>query len=170
LNMPSHKYSHLADEISVGDCVYDTDSDSPVAVVILLPDTTITGWEVQEGTTVADMNPDYPGDSEVVLVTFEDDLDEWWPEWRDCDPSNLFEEICDRGHKFYAFPAPRLEKADEGIACVEHALRDAGYPVERRDEAVVVEKFGEYVVHPDGTVEGEGALSDRLRTVVERAL
>lgn len=168
--MSPRKYSHSASELSVGDSVYDTESDSSVAVVLLLPSMSADEWEVEDSTTVADMNPEYPSDSDVVLVAFEEDLDEWWPEWRDYGPEDLFDEICERSHKFYAFPAPRLEKADEGIACVEHALRDAGYPVERKDETVVVEKFGEYVVHPDGTVEGEGALGDRLRTVVERAL
>jgi len=127
-------------------------------------------WEVEEKTTVADMNPDYPSDSDVVIVAFEDDLDEWWPEWRDSPDDELFNEICERGHKFYAFPEPRLGRAEGGIARIEHALRDAGYPVERKEDTVVVEKFGEYVIHSDGSIKGDGALADRLKTVVERAI
>lgn len=168
--MSSRRYSRSTGELSVGDCVYDTDSDSPVAVVIFTPDMSAESWEVKEETTVADMNPGYPSDSDVVIVAFEDDLDEWWSEWREFPDDELFEEVCERGHKFYAFPKPRLEKADGGIACIEHTLRDAGYPVERKEDKVVVEKFGEYVIHPDGSIEGDGALTDRLKTVVERAI
>ncbi|MDY6780028.1 MAG: hypothetical protein SV760_05700, partial [Halobacteria archaeon] len=155
----------------VGDRVFDREGevgDRSSAVVVLTPDMTTEEWEVEDGETVADRNPEY-GDEPVVIVGFEDDLDEWWTGWRDVPDGELFEEMKERGHKFYAFPESRLEPVDESpIEKILMALDDAGYDdyyVE--DDSVVVEKFGEYRIHDDGTVEGEGSLRQQIEKVVD---
>lgn len=155
----------MTDEISVGDRVVDTEDDEPaLGVVILTPDAEATDWDV-DGDTVADHNPSYPDDADVAIVSFVGDLDEWWADWREHDADELFDEVCDRGHKFYAFPAPRLRKVPSPDQTVE-ALEDAGFPAERRGDDVIVEKFGEYTVRPDGTVEGEGSVVENVEKVV----
>jgi len=156
----------VTDEISVGDTVIDTDDDEPaLAFVILTPDVEASDWDVEDDETVADHNPSYPDDADVVIVSFVQDLDEWWDGWREHDAGELFDEVCERGHKFYAFPAPRLRVVPSPDETVE-ALEDAGFPAERQGEEVVVEKFGEYVVRPDGAVEGEGSVAENVKKVV----
>lgn len=156
----------MTDEISVGDRVVDSDDDEPaLAVVLLTPDVEATDWDVEDGETVADHNPSYPDDSGVVIVSFVQDLDDWWDGWREREDHELFDEVCDRGHKFYAFPEPRLSKVPSPDETAS-ALEEAGFPAERHGDEVVVEKFGEYVVRPDGAVEGDGSVADNIERVV----
>ncbi len=159
----------MSGDIDVGDRVVDSESDDKkTAVVVLKPDATISDWEVDDGETVADHNPGYEEDSSVVIVAFVEDLDEWWEGWREHEPDELFDEMCERGHKFYAFPRGRLRET-HGLRPIENALKDAGFPAERREDCVVVEKFGEHIVHPDGTVEGEGSVARNIKKVVDDA-
>jgi hypothetical protein len=156
--------------LEVGDEVVDKEAEDPKkAVVVLTPDATIASWEVNEGETVADHNPGYDETAPVVVVAFVEDLDDWWDDWREYEPYELFDEMCERGHKFYAFPSERLRKTSD-LDAVEYALREAGFPTERLDDRVVVEKFGEYVVREDGTVEGEGSVARNVERVVESVL
>ena len=156
--------------LEVGDEVVDKEADEPKeAVVVLTPDAAISDWEVDEGETVADHNPGYDETTPVVVVAFVEDLDDWWDGWREYEPYELFDEMCERGHKFYAFPSERLRETSD-LDAVEDALREAGFPTERRDDRVVVEKFGEYVVREDGTVEGEGSVARNVERVVESVL
>lgn len=166
--VPYSDTSHaMSGDINVGDRVADTESDEEKkAVVVLKPDATISEWEVNDDETVADHNPEYDEDSSAVIVAFVEDLDEWWEGWRDEESHELFDKMCERGHKFYAFPRGRLRKLRD-LDSIESALEDAGYPTERRGDCVVVEKFGEYVVHPDGTVEGEGSIARNVKKVVD---
>ena len=157
----------MSGDIDVGDRVVDKESeDEKTAVVVLKPDATVSDWEVNNGETVADHNPGYDEGSPVVVVAFVEDLDEWWEGWREHEPYELFDGMCERGHKFYAFPRGRLRRLG-GLEEIEEALRDAGFPTERRDDLVVVEKFGEHVIHPDGTVEGEGSVARNIKKVVD---
>jgi hypothetical protein len=154
----------------VGDEVVDKEADDPKeAVVVLTPDTTISDWEVNEGEMVSDHNPGYDEDTPVVIVAFTEDLDNWWEDWREYDSHKLFDEMCERGHKFYAFPSERLRRSN-ALDAVEDALNEAGFPAERRDDRVVVEKFGEYVVREDGTVKGEGSVARNVEKVVKSVL
>lgn len=159
------------DEIpDVGDEVVDKESDEKKkAVVVLTPDVTASDWEVYEDETVADHNPEYDEDAPVVIVAFVEDLDSWWSGWRNYEPSELFDEMCERGHKFYAFPLERLKKPHP-MDDVADALEEAGFPAERHEDRVVVEKFGEYVVHEDGTVEGEGSVARNVKKVVDEVI
>lgn len=156
----------MSERFAVGDRVVDTEDEEPnTAIVVLTPGAEAGDWEVDEENTVADYNPSYDTGELVVVVAFKEDLDEWWENWRDHDADELFDEICDRGHKFYAFPETRLSETldpDE----VQKALSEAGFPTDRRGDTVVVEKFGEHIVRPDGTVEGEGAVKRNIEKVV----
>jgi len=157
-------------KLDVGDEVVDKEADEKKnAVVVLTPDVTVSEWEVNEDETVADHNPGYAEDTPVVIVAFVEDLDSWWEDWRDYETYELFDEMCERGHKFYAFPRDRLRKP-HSLDAVEEALNEAGFPAERHEDYVVVEKFGEYVVREDGTVEGEGSVARNVKKVVDRVL
>ncbi len=159
--------------MEVGDRVVDQESDDQsLAVVINKPNMTTSNWEVRDGDTVADLNPRYSSHDAVVLVAFEEDLDEWWPEWQEVEEDDLFEEMKERSHKFYAFPKSRLRVVDEdftmsNVERIERALEEAGYEdYETREDGIVVEKFGEYVISEDGEIDGEGALRKPLERVV----
>lgn len=157
----------MSGDIDVGDKVVDSESDEQnTAVVVLKPDATISDWEVNDDETVADHNPGYEENSSVVLVAFVEDLDEWWEGWREHEPQDLFDEMCERGHKFYAFPRGRLRRLHD-LDAVENALKDAGFPAEKRNDRVVIEKFGEYVVRKDGTVEGDGSVARNVKKIVD---
>lgn len=163
--------------MNVGDYVIDREEEEPDdtsrAVVVLRPDMTIADWDVDDETTVADMNPEYDEDAAVAIVAYVEDLDEWWDGWRDVPVDGLFDEIADRGHKFYAFPVPRLEVVDEEygkdpLQLIRESLTEAGYEdLERTDDDVLVlEKFGEYRIHADGEIEGTGTIRDNLEKIV----
>lgn len=164
--------------MNVGDLVIDREEEpdeASRAVVVLTPDMTITDWDVDDETTVADMNPEYDEDASVAIVAYVDDLDEWWDGWRDVETDELFDEIADRGHKFYAFPEPRLETVDEDLEkddlqLIRESLQEAGYEdIERTDDTLVLEKFGEYRIHADGTIDGSGTIREQLERIVGRA-
>ena len=167
---PFPKPDKMEKKLDVGDEVVDKEADEKKnAVVVLTPDVTVSEWEVNEGETVARHNPGYAEDTPVVIVAFVEDLDSWWEDWRDYETYELFDEMCERGHKFYAFPQDRLRKP-HALDAVEDALNEAGFPAERHEDHVVVEKFGEYIVHEDGTVEGEGSVARNVKKVVDRVL
>ena len=42
-----------------------------------------------------------------------------------------------------------------------------GAEIDEERQAVVVEKFGKYLIRPDGEVEGEGTLREKLELAVE---
>jgi hypothetical protein len=99
---------------SRGEPVIDREDDDPSeGIVILTPKATIADWEIRiDGgeRTIAETNPEYDPEEPVVLVTYEHWLDESWPEWETSEPEDLFDSVCDRGVKFYSFPASRLER------------------------------------------------------------
>lgn len=95
-----------------GDIVIDKEADDTDHVVILTPDATLTDWYVdkQKDLTVAHQNPDYENDQKVVVTAIIDMLEEQFPEWKETESTELFDEITDRGIKFYAFPKKRLKR------------------------------------------------------------
>lgn len=171
-----------------GDLVVDGErpaDEQNEAVVILTPDTTISEWEVFEDTTVADQNPDYDPQENVVIVSFLETpsdkppgIEQGWPGWRDVDPTELFDGVCDRSIPFYAFPESRLENVTdeeedelEPLDRLEEALRNAGYTdLERRNGEIVIEKFGTHRIMEDGSIKGDGNLKDKIRKVIQKEL
>ncbi len=159
--------------MEVGSYVYDGDSgNQKQAIVISKPGVSAENWEVNEEETVLDKNPDYPAEDEVVIVVFVEDLDEWWDDWREYTPDDFFKEIKQRGHKFYAFPESRLEEKDinkRKLDKIYRVLKKEGYnDIEIREEVVVINKFGESIVSPDGEVSGDSSIKNSIKKVMER--
>lgn len=167
----------------VGDLVVDCEDDDPnEAVVVNLPEPPAHEWDAYhkwdgEAVTVADSNPNYDEDAEVVSVVFVPELQQHRPDYegdREIPLSYLEAEA-------YHFPAPRLEvigeyRPDEVVLTQNlEQLADrldgkADVSAEQNGEGpvLVVEKLGEeYRIDADGTVEGEGAILGRLEGVVE---
>lgn len=169
-----------------GDVVVDREDEDPdEAVVIDLLQAPADDWiayETDDGkeVTVAEDNPNYAEDATVAAIVFVDDLLEHRPEYDGEQIPIAYAE----GFKFYSFPRPRLERVgeyeppepelDEDLEPVETRLAEgAAVKREERDGEIVlvVEKLGEeYVVTPSGSVEGDGAVRDRLEAVVEEVL
>jgi len=58
-------------ELHVGDHVQDREADDPAPMVVVgTPVTTAEERDVDAGQTVADYNPEYPADDDVVEVVF----------------------------------------------------------------------------------------------------
>ncbi|AFZ73065.1 hypothetical protein [Natronobacterium gregoryi] len=57
-------------QLHIGDHVTDLEDSDATMLVVGLPSETAGEYEFREGTTVADANPDYPVDDDVVLVVF----------------------------------------------------------------------------------------------------
>lgn len=100
-----------ADE--VGAIVVDADDDPAArdeALVVNLPPVTCAEWGAYydggEEVSVAEDNPEYDADAEVVVVAFRDELRGVRPEWHGDDPLTLAELECPT----YAFPPRRLRR------------------------------------------------------------
>lgn len=98
-------------DLAVGEYVSDSATDDgDLAVVVATPDATVADWVVYGDETVADHNPDYDPDEPVVVVAFERLLDAGWGGWTDASSADLFDAVVERGIKFHAFPASRLQR------------------------------------------------------------
>lgn len=173
----------------VGDVVVDLEdapSDRDEAVVVALPGVAASEWtayvrrEDDEEVTVADDNPDYDADANVVVVAFRGDLDQAVPEYageRELSPAR--DDL-----KTYAFPPRRLEvigsvrepsedNLDEDLEALKERLEetaDVDVSEDGGDPVLVVEKLGaEHTIKPDGSIEG-GPLCDRLGDVAAEYL
>ena len=98
---------------STGDLVADReDTDPDTAVVVNKPPVPAEEWELGyksegETVTVADENPEYDSESDVLVVAFHADLVESHPDWsRDEGSLRLADAECNT----YAFPPGRLQK------------------------------------------------------------
>jgi hypothetical protein len=188
----------------VGALVVDADddrSDRDTAVVVNTPPVSAAEWGVYrdsngEKVTVADDNPAYDPEAEVVVVAFRDELEAAHPDW---EPPEALELPADC--QTYAFPPRRLrrvgqyvedgETADDGadntpdapvdrLTDAQRELRErleetsdvavAADPDDSEAAVLVVEKLGEtHTIDADGTVEG-GAIADRLAGVAAEYL
>ena len=99
-----------ADSFDLGDTVLDREDDDPnTATVINCPPVSCDAWDVGEE-TVADHNPEYDADADVIVVAFDDDLDEAKPEYTGAEPIPLAEiDVLT-----YAFPPGRLARVGAG--------------------------------------------------------
>lgn len=185
-------------EFELGDRVTDRDTDdADTAVVVNLPHEPCHNWEAYqrwdgEIVTVADDNPAYDEDEEVIVVAFESALRDAHPEYTAEDPLILAESQCDT----YAFPSGRLKKvgefgqdteneggmqedteealtlSDEMDALRQRLEESATVAVDEEDgePILVVEKLGSsHRIRSDGTV-SDGPLADRLRDLVDEYL
>ena len=97
-----------------GDVVYDREDDDPdPAIVVNTPGAPANEWDVPRfGKTVAEDNPEYPPDAEIVTVVYEENLDEAFPNWEANNPIT-YATLDERGVQYYSFPDPRLEPVEQ---------------------------------------------------------
>ncbi|RBI58767.1 hypothetical protein DMJ13_25885 [halophilic archaeon] len=185
-------------QLSVGERVIDVEDDDPnQAVVVWRPaEKTIADWEFQtsEGTTTtAETNPEYPTDTQLVVVAFETALDEYWDGWLEAEPADLFEGIRENGVHQYGFPESRLAPASEATASTQRdetgteeevalpkefpeiaeRLEQSGFDVayDAGEEVLRVEKHSvEHAIEHDGTIRGKNGMKQRVKVIVDRFL
>jgi hypothetical protein len=187
------------EKLPIGTRVIDTEDDDPSVGIVVWrsPEQTIADWEFQtsEGPmTTAETNPEYPADTQLVVVAFETDLDASWEGWRDANPDTFFEGVRKHGVRRYGFPEPRLAPADENrrkngerevISDEEAEMPPEEFtPIMERleqnefavgydssEQVLRVEKYGiEHTIAHDGTVQGESGIKGRVETIVQRFL
>jgi hypothetical protein len=189
--------------LSVGDRVVDTDDNDPSEGIVISrpPEQMIEDWEfsTDDGTkTTADTNPEYPADTQLVIVAFKNALNGYWPEWEEADPDDLFAGVRANGVHHYGFPEPRLAPVNhsenaspEGEETTKQREmgEETGPPdkftpvierLEQNDFSIAydatvqelqVEKYGvEHTIGHDGSVQGESGIKGRIETIVNRFL
>jgi hypothetical protein len=172
-------------EYEPGDFVHDADADHDKTLVVIdVPDETAeehVAYVLETGEVkVADDNPEYPDDADVIVTAYiNDEVNDKGladvEDWRDED--DLAALVEREGIEPYAFPAGRLEPADDPDADPEEVLEkiraeleSLGWDtaeVDPDEGAVVVEKFGTHLVYPDGTVKTDReTFREKLETAV----
>ena len=183
------------EDLSVGDVVIDLEDERPnPAAVVNLPPKRADEWDARwsrgETVTVAEDNPGYPADAQVVEVVYLDRLREAYPTWAGESAIRLVE-LNDREVNHYSFPRPRLQRVGEleaddaagedapvGLAVGFRALtahldevHGAQMDGSRSPPALVVERDGvTYRITADGRVEGDGPLTERLEDLTSKYL
>ena len=96
-----------------GDVVRDREDDDPdPAIVVNTPGAPADEWDISRlNKTVAEDNPDYPFDSEIVTVVYEENLRKAFPNWA-ANNSITYATLNERSVQHYSFPDPRLEPAE----------------------------------------------------------
>jgi hypothetical protein len=160
-----------------GDRVFDTEDDDPnLAIVVRVPtDESIGNWTYEKDgdeISAAEENSEYPPDAQLVNVTFEEYLEETWPEWTDVAPTDLWDGIRDRDIPVYGFPRERLGYVEPPTtleAAIDQLKGNVDVlewrPIEQH---LHIEKMSEtYAIDPDGTISGEGMYADHLGEIIE---
>lgn len=106
--MPTEQTDAL--DLAVGNRVYDREKSNQTGLVIVdTLDKSASEKRVQgTGKTVADYNEEYPDDSRVVTVVFQEDLRSKLEEWTSLDPDKLRDQVEDISIREYDYPVPRL--------------------------------------------------------------
>lgn len=104
----------MTDTLHHGDIVVDRDQADPdPAVVVNTPPVQVTEWYVRPlGCTVAEDNPTYPADDDVVAIVYKNELDEHRPYYSGhghLDLGNLSRD----GVSVYFYPESRLRPVGE---------------------------------------------------------
>jgi len=96
-------------DLIYGDIVHDRDAEDPEhAVVMNLPNETADDWDVGDDKTLADQNPGYPREDDVVIVVNEEELDDYLPEWDERDEEIPLDQLDEDEIPYEAFPSLRL--------------------------------------------------------------
>lgn len=100
-------------DIRCGDIVVDRDSDDPnEAVVVNTPSQTAKDWRVYGRGLLYEDNPEYPANDPVIIVVYQDTLNESRPNYGGV-LSLKISRLNRDGIKFYAFPESRLKAIDK---------------------------------------------------------
>jgi hypothetical protein len=148
------------DAFAVGDTVRDREDDDPdPATVVNLPPVSCADWKVGSR-TVAEDNPEYDSDAEVVVVAFDEDLETYAPDWDGEEPLSLAETDV----YVFAFPPGRLAPVEEATETGE--TDEAGDADETDETGTAPEEASETDEEPprdplDG-FDGLRELKDRL--------
>ncbi|RLM62554.1 hypothetical protein [Halorubrum sp. Atlit-26R] len=172
----------------LGDTVLDREDDDPnTATVINCPPVSCDAWDVGEE-TVADHNPAYDAEADVIVVAFDDDLAEAKPDYDGTDPIPLAEVDIPT----YAFPPGRLVNVEaSGRECDSHRANasplegfdgvrelkerleetsDVGVHREDGEPVLTITKAGrEYRIRSDGSV-SDGPFQSKLADVAAEFL
>jgi ParB family chromosome partitioning protein len=95
-----------------GDIVLDEDNPTEEGVVISLPSKQAHEWDVPGRGILAEDNPEYPDDDDIVVILFQKTLCEEFPYYSGVKPLEV-SKLSAQGINHYAFPASRLEKIGE---------------------------------------------------------
>ncbi len=100
-------------EFLYGDIVHDTESEEPIAfVVVNIPDITAEEWEFEDG-TLADRSKKYPDDDYVVVVTPLGVLDDYMPDWDEREVPIPLEQLVEDEVPFAPFPSLQLVRVED---------------------------------------------------------
>jgi len=167
---------------SYGTLVVDGDDPDPdLAVVVNHPKKVASEWEIDDaGTTVADLNPEYPTDSPLIVVVFKHTLDGYDPQWEKYPHENRpLTEFAEAGIPYYTFPRERIttgppklvsETIDPTIQAkaIHDRLADQMDCYYEDPQTVIAEKFDDtYRLRHGEIISGDGVLYERLQTVVD---
>lgn len=170
-------------EFTIGEKVHDQDdSDPSPGYVVNLPEPRAEEWIAYENTTVAESNPEYSSDAQVVVVVYKNKMARI-SGWDQTTPLEK-ETLREANVKPYSFPAPRLahghsqspgepdapetEQTTVNLDALDERLSGADWEVHRDGDDLIAERWGEtYRVEPSGEINGEGDLRGPLETLVE---
>ena len=149
--------------------------DASLQTVVNNPPVQADEWEVDdEGTTVAEWpgNEEYPADDRVVVTVYAapSEVQERY-DWDAEDPLPLSQVAAREDGRYYTWPASRLKPVDPDTWPIRRALAERELEFRAVDGGFAVEWLGdEYLVRPDGTVDADGHLADRLEDAVSDAV
>jgi len=105
------------DSLTPGTIVRDRDDDGASDAVVIRqrtdPADAVT-VPIDGEPTVAELNPDYPSDADVVEVAFRDALDRTVENWQRYDGALLAGHVEGAPIRTYDYPVPRLRRAADG--------------------------------------------------------
>lgn len=185
----------------IGEQVYDHEDDDPdTAIVTNTPKIPAHDWDIPHlERTVAEDNPDYPDDAPIVMVLFESDIDDHFPDW-DRETALTIDALLDVDPTHYVFPHQRLESLDTddesaekhkdtetvesetdtdgetepptAVRSLKETLADRGLTVEIEadGQTITAEKLGvAYRVRPGEVIDGNGPHRDKIEQIVAEA-
>lgn len=79
-------------------------------VVINRANMAIKDWELNDGDTIAELNPDYPEKMKCINAVKKEVLDREIEDWEDIPPNEIYPLIKKEGVDWWNFPENRLEK------------------------------------------------------------
>ncbi|WP_302083543.1 hypothetical protein [Salinibaculum rarum] len=129
--------------------VIDTDlDDANSAIVVARHATPISEFEIDDdGTTVADVNEDYPADDSAVVVVFEEVLEGLDDAWDVATQGSLQHLVREEPVKTYTYPESRLSVRDEAGDVIRVRRTEDGE--NRYVNRLRVDSVGESLVYGD---------------------
>jgi hypothetical protein len=100
-------------EFIYGDVVHDNEADDPITLVVVnIPGLTADQWEYEDE-TLADRNPKYPDDDDVIVVVPLTVLEGAVPEWDERESAIPLGDLMEEEIPFAPFPSLRLVRVQD---------------------------------------------------------